>query len=163
MFDPCIVHVSAHDIKMILNGHYIVSLELWQPLVRLFWHCIGVSLDSGHVKGFVEVFFLKEIHWIKGKGTLENRFDNGRIKRRPYLVELRRLEPPMGKILGRGRVLGGCIHQMRFNMISTRNMEREHPLGGVYVDTERGVNQYQIEFKNFFNLYLNHSIISNEK
>jgi hypothetical protein len=31
------------------------------------------------------------------------------------------------------------------------------------VDTERGVNQYQVQFKNLFNLYLNHSIISNEK
>jgi hypothetical protein len=31
------------------------------------------------------------------------------------------------------------------------------------VDTERGVNQYQVQFKTFFNLYLNHSIISNEK
>jgi hypothetical protein len=33
----------------------------------------------------------------------------------------------------------------------------------VSVDTERGVNQYQVQFKTFFNLYLNHSIISNEK
>jgi hypothetical protein len=33
----------------------------------------------------------------------------------------------------------------------------------IFVDTERGVNQYQVQFKNFFNLYLNHSIISNEK
>jgi hypothetical protein len=32
-----------------------------------------------------------------------------------------------------------------------------------FVDTERGVNQYQVQFKTFFNLYLNHSIISNEK
>jgi hypothetical protein len=31
------------------------------------------------------------------------------------------------------------------------------------VDTERGVNQYQIEFKKKINLYLNHSIISNEQ
>jgi hypothetical protein len=31
------------------------------------------------------------------------------------------------------------------------------------VDTERGVNQYQVKFKTFFNLYLNHSTISNEK
>jgi hypothetical protein len=35
-------------------------------------------------------------------------------------------------------------------------------LGGT-VDTERGVNQYQVQFKTFFNLYLNHSTISNEK
>jgi hypothetical protein len=31
------------------------------------------------------------------------------------------------------------------------------------IDTERGVNQYQVQFKTFFNLYLNHSIISNEQ
>jgi hypothetical protein len=31
------------------------------------------------------------------------------------------------------------------------------------VDTEKGVNWYQVQFKTFFNLYLNHSIISNEK
>jgi hypothetical protein len=31
------------------------------------------------------------------------------------------------------------------------------------VDTERGVNQYQVQFKTFFNLYLNHSIISNDQ
>ena len=26
----------------------------------------------------------------------------------------------------------------------------------ISVDTERGVNQYQVQFKTFFNLYLNH-------
>jgi hypothetical protein len=31
------------------------------------------------------------------------------------------------------------------------------------VDIERGVNQYQVKFKTFFNLYLNHSTISNEQ
>jgi hypothetical protein len=31
------------------------------------------------------------------------------------------------------------------------------------VDTERGVNQYQVQFKTFSNLYLNHSIIYNEQ
>jgi hypothetical protein len=35
--------------------------------------------------------------------------------------------------------------------------------GPVHVDTERGVNQYPVQFKTFFNLYLNHSIISNEQ
>jgi hypothetical protein len=35
--------------------------------------------------------------------------------------------------------------------------------GFTIVDTERGVNQYQVQFKTFFNLYLNHSTISNEK
>jgi hypothetical protein len=33
----------------------------------------------------------------------------------------------------------------------------------VSVDTERGVNRYQVQFKTFFNLYLNHSTISNEQ
>jgi hypothetical protein len=32
-----------------------------------------------------------------------------------------------------------------------------------FVDTERGVNQYQVQFKTFFNLYLNHSTISNDQ
>jgi hypothetical protein len=34
------------------------------------------------------------------------------------------------------------------------------------VDTKRGVNQYQVQLKNFFNLYFNqiiYSIISNEQ
>jgi hypothetical protein len=31
------------------------------------------------------------------------------------------------------------------------------------VDTERWVNQYQVQFKTFLNLYLNHSTISNEQ
>jgi transposase InsO family protein len=31
------------------------------------------------------------------------------------------------------------------------------------VDTEMGLNQYQVQFKTFFNLYLNHSTISNEQ
>jgi hypothetical protein len=31
------------------------------------------------------------------------------------------------------------------------------------IDTERGVNQYQVQFKTFFNLYLNHSTMSNEQ
>jgi hypothetical protein len=33
----------------------------------------------------------------------------------------------------------------------------------IIVDTKKGVNQYQVHFKTFFNLYLNHSTISNEK
>jgi hypothetical protein len=36
-------------------------------------------------------------------------------------------------------------------------------IGDDSVDTERGVNQYQVQFKTFFNLYLNHSTISNEQ
>jgi hypothetical protein len=41
-------------------------------------------------------------------------------------------------------------------------MER-HGMEMQGVDTERGVNQYQVQFKKKFNLYLNHSIISNEQ
>jgi hypothetical protein len=33
----------------------------------------------------------------------------------------------------------------------------------IIVDTETRVNQYQVQFKKKINLYLNHSIISNEK
>jgi hypothetical protein len=33
----------------------------------------------------------------------------------------------------------------------------------IVVDTERRVNQYQVQFKTFFSLYLNHSTISNEQ
>jgi hypothetical protein len=109
MFNTYIVHLSAHDIQMILNSNYIVSWELWQPLVGLFWHSIGVSLDSGHVKGFVEVLFLRESHWSKGKGTVEKGFDNGRLEGRSSLVNLRRLEPPKGKRIGRGRFWGGGV------------------------------------------------------
>jgi hypothetical protein len=36
-------------------------------------------------------------------------------------------------------------------------------IGTIAVDTKRGVNQYQVQFKTFFKLYLNHSIISNEQ
>jgi hypothetical protein len=43
---------------------------------------------------------------------------------------------------------------------SERNQEQ---IQVIFVDTERGVNQYQVQFKNIFNLYLKHSIISNEK
>jgi hypothetical protein len=44
--------------------------------------------------------------------------------------------------------------------IRTNSLELHSETG---VDTERGVNQYQVQFKTFFNLYLNHSIISNEQ
>jgi hypothetical protein len=40
---------------------------------------------------------------------MEEGFDNGRLERRPSLVDLRRLEPPRGKRFGRGRVLGGGV------------------------------------------------------
>jgi hypothetical protein len=36
-------------------------------------------------------------------------------------------------------------------------------LGVESVDTERGVNKYQVQFKTYFNLCLNHSTIFNEK
>jgi len=37
---------------------------------------------------------------------MEEGFDNERLEGRSSLVDLRRLEPPMGKRLGKGRVLG---------------------------------------------------------
>jgi hypothetical protein len=40
------------------------------------------------------------------------------------------------------------------------------PFNDASVDTERGVNQYQVQFENVFNLYFNqiiYSIISNEQ
>jgi hypothetical protein len=43
------------------------------------------------------------------------------------------------------------------------SLEDKEDEGEEDVDTERGVNQYQVQFKTFFNLYLNHSTISNEK
>jgi hypothetical protein len=88
-------------------------------------------LDNGHIEGFVEVLFQRVSHWRKGKGTIEDGFDNMRLERRPSLVNLRRLEPPRGKRLGRGRVLVGWSRHMSFKKISSRKVERECPLGGV--------------------------------
>jgi hypothetical protein len=64
----------------------IVSQKLWQPFVRLFRHCVGVSRDGGDVKGFVKVFFPSVSHWSEGKGTMEKGFDNDRFKGRPSSV-----------------------------------------------------------------------------
>jgi hypothetical protein len=88
-------------------------------------------LDIGHVKGFVEVCFPRVSHWNKRKGIVEKGFSNGRLERRPSLVNLRRIEPPRGKILGERSILGRWSHQMSFKMISSRKRERERPLGGV--------------------------------
>jgi hypothetical protein len=88
-------------------------------------------LDIGHVKGLVEVFSQRVSHWSKRKGIMEKGFNNGRLERRPSLVNLRRFEPPRGKRFGKGRVLGRWSHQMRFKMSSSRKVEIEHPLGGV--------------------------------
>jgi hypothetical protein len=90
-----------------------------------------VTLDIGHVKGFVEVPFPREIHWNKRKGIMEKDFNNGRLERRPYLVILRRLESPKGKRFWERRILGRWSHQMSFKMISSRKRERERPLAGV--------------------------------
>jgi hypothetical protein len=87
-------------------------------------------LDSGHVKGFIEVLFPRVSHWSKGKGTVEEGFDNGRLERRPSLVNLRRLEPLRAKRLGRGRVMGRWSRQMSFKRGSSRKVERECSLGG---------------------------------
>ena len=87
-------------------------------------------MDIGHVKGFVEVPFPRVIHWNKRKGIMENGFDNGRLERRPSLVNLRRLEPPRGKRFGERRVLGRWSRKMSFKMSSSRRVEGERPLGG---------------------------------
>jgi hypothetical protein len=67
----------------------------------------------------------------QGEGYHGKGFDNGRLERRPSLVDLRRLEPPRGKRFGRGRVLGRWSRQMSFKRSSSRKVERERPLGGV--------------------------------
>jgi hypothetical protein len=43
-----------------------------------------------------------------------------RLEGRSSLVNLRRLEPPRGKRLGRGRVLGRWSHQMSFKKSSSK-------------------------------------------
>jgi hypothetical protein len=63
-------------------------------------------LDIGHVKGFVEVLCPRAIHWNTRKGMMEKGFFNVRLERRLYLVNLRRLEPPRGKMFGERRILG---------------------------------------------------------
>jgi hypothetical protein len=66
-------------------------------------------LDIGHVKGFVEVPCLRAIHWNKRKGIMENSFSNERLEGRPSLVNLRRLEPPRGKGLGKEGIWEGGV------------------------------------------------------
>jgi hypothetical protein len=84
---------------MIVYNDDIVSRELQQPFVRLFWHCVGVSRDGGHVKGFVKVFFPRVSYWSKGKCTMEKVFDNGRFEGKASSVNLRRFEPLWGNVL----------------------------------------------------------------
>jgi hypothetical protein len=103
---------------------------------------VTVNLDIGHVKGFVEVSFPRASHWSKGKVLMEKFSNNGRLERRPYLVKLKRIEFLRGKRFGQRRVLGRSNHHMRFKMISSRRVEREHPLGGItyqsFVRVQRG-------------------------
>jgi hypothetical protein len=87
-------------------------------------------MDGGHVKGFIEVFFPRVIHWSKGKGTLKEGFDNKRLEGRPSLVYLIRFEPPKGKMIRRGRVLGRWSRKMSFKKRSSKKVESERPLGG---------------------------------
>jgi hypothetical protein len=51
---------------------------------------------------------------------VEEGFDNGRLEGRPSSVDLRRFEPPWGKRLRRGRVLGRWSHQMSFKKSSSK-------------------------------------------
>jgi hypothetical protein len=61
---------------------------------------------------------------------MEKDFSNGRLERRPYLVNLRTLEPPRGKRFGERMVLGRWSHQMSFKMNLCRKVERECYSGG---------------------------------
>jgi hypothetical protein len=67
---------------------------------------VRVTLDIGHVKGFVEVPCPRVSHWNKRNGIMEKGFNNGRLERRPSLVNLRRLEPPKEKRFGEKNILG---------------------------------------------------------
>jgi hypothetical protein len=131
MINTWIVHISAHDINVVFDSYHIVSWELWQPLVDMCWHLIRVTLDIGHVEGFVEVSCSRASHWSKGKGFMEKSFSNRRLERMPSLVNLRRLEFPGGERLGERKFLGRWSCQMSFKMSSSKRVEREHPLGGV--------------------------------
>jgi hypothetical protein len=51
---------------------------------------------------------------------MEKGFDNGRIEGRSSFINLRRIEPPRGKKLGRGRVLGRWSYQMNFKKSSSK-------------------------------------------
>jgi hypothetical protein len=81
---------------MIINNDHIISWKIWQPLIRLFHHCIRVSRDGGHVNVFIKVIFPRVIHWRKGKATMKKGFDNERLEGRLSLVNFRRFEPPWG-------------------------------------------------------------------
>jgi hypothetical protein len=94
MFHLCIFHVLAYGVEMIIHNGDIISQKLQQPFVRLFRHCVGVTKDGGHVKGFIKAFCPRVIHWSKGKGTVKKGFDNRRLEGRPSSVYLRRFEPP---------------------------------------------------------------------
>jgi hypothetical protein len=88
-------------------------------------------LDIGHIKGFVEVYYPRASHWSNGKGFMEKGFSNGRLERRPSLVNLRRREPPRGKRFGKRRIMRRWSRQMSFKMNSSRKVQRERSLGGV--------------------------------
>jgi hypothetical protein len=103
---------------MIIKSDHIISRKLWKPFIRLFWHGIGISRNGGHVQGFVEIIFPRLSHWSKGKGTLEKGFDNMRLERRTYLVNLRRCESPWGKSINGRWILGRWSHHMSFKRIS---------------------------------------------
>jgi hypothetical protein len=131
MINTYIVHIPTHDINVVFDSYHIVSWDLWQPLVDLCWHFVRVTLDIGHVKGFVEVPFPRVSHWNKRKGFIEKVFSNGRLDRRPYLLKLIRLEPPRGKRFGERRIMGRWSREMSFKIKSSRKVEMECPLDGV--------------------------------
>jgi hypothetical protein len=131
MINTCIVHIPSHNINLVFRSYQIVSWELWKPLVDLCWHLVRLTLDIGHVNGFVEVSFPREIHWNKRNGFMEKVFSNKTLERRPSLVILRRLEPPRGERFGEIRIMGRWSHKMIFKMNSSRKVERECSSGGV--------------------------------
>jgi hypothetical protein len=89
-----------------------------------------VSNSVGHVQGFLKVFLPREIHWSKGKATMEKGFENKRFKGRPFLINLRRLEYPWGKGLMGRWVLGRWRYEMSIKKRTSR-VEGEHRSIGV--------------------------------
>jgi hypothetical protein len=79
-------------------------------------------LDGGHVEGFVKVLFPRVIQWSKGKGIVEEGFDNGVLDGRPSSVGLRRFDPPRGKWIrgGGGKGLEGLTLTAQRILIKNR-------------------------------------------
>jgi hypothetical protein len=81
-------------------------------------------LDISHVKGFEGFPLPRVIHRSKRNGFMEKGFRNGRLERRPYLVNITRIEPPRGEMFGERRIIGRWGRQMSFKTNSSRKVER---------------------------------------